>query len=71
MQRNLRYSTHAIYRKLERDIKDDEITLTLNDPDYTLTSFEGRKVAVKNMGPKTIHVVYAEEATHINIVTVY
>jgi len=70
-KKNVRYSSHAIQRKLERGISDDEITQTLNEPDYTLTSIEGRKVAVRKIGTKTIHVVYKEEETHINIITVY
>ncbi len=40
-------------------------------PDYTKTSFEGRKVAIKKFNGKTANVVYVETETHINVITVY
>ncbi len=64
------YTTHAIQRKLERDISDDIISQTLNEPDYTLSSTEGRRIAVKQMGDKIIRVVYKEERENIIVITV-
>ena len=71
MKKNIWYSPHAISRKLERDITDNDISIVLGEPDYTLSSFDERKIAVKKITSKLIHVVYKEEKTHINIITVY
>ncbi len=70
-KKNIRYTDHAIKRKLERDIKDEEIDQTLASPDYTISSIEERKIAVKQIGPKTLHVVYKEQKENIIIITVY
>jgi len=71
MGKNVRFSRHAIQRKLEREISDEEIAETLAAPDYTLTTEEGQKIAVKTLAGRTFRVVFVEEETHIRIVTVY
>lgn len=71
MDKKIRYSQHALQRKFERDITDDEITKTLDEPDYTLTSIEERKIVVKKIGDRTIRIVYKEEKDYIIIITVY
>lgn len=70
-KKNIIYTGHSIKRKFERDISDDEVIKTLNEPDYTLSSIEGRKIAMKKINQKTIHVVYKEEKANIIIITVY
>ncbi|MFH1978107.1 MAG: DUF4258 domain-containing protein [Candidatus Aenigmatarchaeota archaeon] len=67
----IRYSKHTIRRKLERNISEEEIEETIRNPNYVLSSFEERKIAVKQIAERTIHVIYNEEKTHINIITVY
>ncbi len=69
--KNIVYSNHAIQRKLERDITDTEISQTLDEPDYRLTTAEGRSIAVKKIGMKIIRVVYKEEKANIVVITVY
>lgn len=69
--KNIVYSNHAIQRKLERDITDLEISQTLNEPDYRLTTIDGRSIAVKRIGMKIIHVIYKEEKANIAVITVY
>lgn len=71
MTKNVRYTKHAIRRKLERNISDDEISKTINEPDYSLSSTGGTITAVKRMPEREIHVVYKKENKHINIITVY
>ena len=70
-KKNIIYTNHSMRRKLERDISNDEITRTLNEPDYTLSSAECRKIAIKRIKDKTIHVVYKEERGNIIVITVY
>lgn len=66
------HTDHSLKRKFERDISDDEIKKTLDEPDYVLSSTEGRKLAVRKIDQKTVHVVYKEEkANIIVIITVY
>jgi len=64
------YTTHALQRKLERNITDDEVSRVLNEPDYILSSIEGRKIAVKHLGNKIIRVIYKEEKTILIVITV-
>ncbi|MBI4163341.1 MAG: DUF4258 domain-containing protein [Candidatus Aenigmarchaeota archaeon] len=71
MPKNIRCTYHAIKRKLERDISDEEINQTLASPDYTISSIEERKIAVKQAGSRTLRVVYKEEKENIIIITVY
>jgi len=69
-RRNIRFTKHAIQRRLERDITDQEIKQTLENPDYTF-SHGRRKVAVRRFAERVIRIVYVEEETYIKIITVY
>ena len=68
--KNVRYTKHALQRKLERGITDEQITQVLESPDYTI-SREGRRIASKRLGGRVVKVVFIEEETHIKIITVY
>ena len=69
-RKNIRYTNHAVRRKLERNITDDQIRQTLGNPDYTLSQ-DGKRVAVKQFVGKIITVVYIEKETFIKISTAY
>ena len=43
-EKRIIYTVHAIRRKLERDVSDEDILKTIKEPDYTMTSVEGRKI---------------------------
>ncbi|MDI6721119.1 MAG: hypothetical protein QMD85_01920 [Candidatus Aenigmarchaeota archaeon] len=58
MDKPIRYSMHAIQRRIERDVSENLVEQTVRIPDYTKTSFEGRKV-------------YIEKETHISVITIY
>jgi hypothetical protein len=70
IRKNIRYTRHAIERKLERNITDEQIKQTLEYPDYTKI-YEDRKIAVKRINGKTITVVFVEGKTYIKIITAY
>jgi hypothetical protein len=70
VRKNIRFTTHAIKRKLERNISDEQIRQTLENPDHTV-SHAGTKVAARRLDEKIIRIVYVEEETHIKIITVY
>ena len=65
------YTHHAKQRMLQRNITEKNIIQTVDEPDYTLTSFEERKIAVKCIGSKAVHVVYKSEKGNIIVITVY
>jgi hypothetical protein len=69
-RKNLRFTNHAVKRKLERNITEEQIQQTLDNPDYTI-SHDGRMVAVKQFSGKIITVVYIEKETFIKIITAY
>ncbi len=68
--KNIRYTKHAVQRKLERNITDEQIKQTLDNPDYTISN-EGKRVVVRQIAEKNIKVVYIEKETYIKIITVY
>ncbi len=68
--KNIRYTRHAVQRKLERNITDEQIHRILGNPDYTISD-EGRRVAVRQFAEKNLTVVYIEKETFIKIITVY
>ena len=70
VRKNIRYTRHAIERKLERNITDEEIEQVIEYPDYTKV-YEDRKIAVKHINERTITVVFVEEKTYIKIITTY
>jgi hypothetical protein len=70
-KKNIIHTNHSMRRKYERNISDGEIEQTLNGPDYTLSSAECRKIAIKRIKDRTIHVVYKEERGNIIVITVY
>ena len=65
------YTAHARQRMEERDISTHEVEQTVYEYDYSVTSFEGRRIATKKIGDRTINVVYKAENGNIFIVTVY
>mgnify|MGYP001558993220 CR=1 FL=1 len=69
--RNIVYTKHAMQRRLERDISDDDIKKAIDEPNYVISSFEGRMIATKKINSRTIQVVYKEEVNKIIIITVY
>jgi hypothetical protein len=69
-KKNIRYTKHAVQRRLERNITDQQINQTLDNPDYTISD-EGKTVALRKIAEKTIKVVYIEKETYIKIITVY
>jgi len=62
-------SKHAEQRMIERDIKFEYIQQTIEFPDYTIKN-NGKTEAYKNLGNKTLKVVYISEHNFINVVTV-
>ncbi|MBI2971424.1 MAG: DUF4258 domain-containing protein [Candidatus Aenigmarchaeota archaeon] len=71
MAKPIRYSSHAIQRRFERDITERQVEETIRSSDYTKTSFDGRKIAVKKFEGRYVSVVYTEKETHIKIITIY
>ncbi|MBI1974062.1 DUF4258 domain-containing protein [Candidatus Micrarchaeota archaeon] len=65
------YSNHAITRMYQRDITEADIERTIDQPDYSIKSTDGRKIASKVIGSKTVRAIYKEESETIIVVTVY
>ena len=65
----LEFSKHAKQRMIERGIKLEQIKETMELPDYTIR--KGSKVeAYKNLSNKTLKVIYSQEDSFINVITV-
>lgn len=65
------YTNHAKQRMEERDITIKQVEQTVYGPDYTMSSFEGKRTATKKIGNRTINVVYKPEMDNIIVITVY
>lgn len=62
-------SYHAKKRLVERGIRAEDVRLTLELPDYTISKGD-KKESYKKIDSKTLKVVYAEEDKYIKVVTV-
>ncbi len=65
------YTNHAKQRMEERDISTDQIEQTIYEYDYSVSSFEGRRIATKRISDNMINVVYKAEKDTIIVITVY
>ena len=71
MKKEVIFNPHAKMRILQRGLNEETAIEIIQNPDYTLTSFLNRKIAVKKIGEKLWHVVYIEEEKIIKVVTIY
>ncbi len=71
IMKNVIFSAHAKMRMLQRDLNEETAVEIIRNPEYRLSSFNERKIAVKKMGNKNWHVIYIEEEKIIKVVTVY
>lgn len=67
----IKFTNHAKYRVLERNIKMSDIKSALKNPDYYGFTFDGKLVARKLIGDKTLEVIYTKSKNKILIITVY
>ncbi len=64
-------SHHARLRLMQRGINEETVKYVLENADYIKTTFEGRRIAVKQINGKIRSVIYVEEEDKIIIITVY
>ena len=60
MGKSLRFDRHARRRMKWRRISEEEVTLTLSNPDKTEQSIKGRINVYKTIGTRYIKVTYKE-----------
>ena len=61
-------SYHAKKRLAERNIKIQDVQMTIEIPDYVISK-DNKKEAHKKIGDKTLKVVYVEEDKYIKVIT--
>ncbi len=71
LKKKIIYTNHATIRKYERDISDNQILDTIENPDYLLTDSTGRKISRKKINGRLINVIYKDKERYIIIITVY
>ena len=71
MSKRIVYTSHAILRRFERDISEKDVEFVISKPDYVRTNFDGRKIATRRIGDRTINVIYLEKENLIRVITVY
>lgn len=67
----IRFTSHAKCRVLERGIKMTDIKSTLKNPDYSGYAFDNKMSARKSIGKKTLEIIYTKIKNKILIITVY
>ncbi|MEW6274069.1 MAG: DUF4258 domain-containing protein [Bacillota bacterium] len=70
MKKEIKYTRHAKRRMKWRKITEEEVRLTLLNPDQTEDSIKGRINACKTIGFKYIKVTYKEWLNEILIISV-
>jgi len=60
---------HAKVRMMERDISFEEIKDTIDVPDYTVAK-NNKVEAHKNLGTKSLKVIYSKENNFIKVITI-
>lgn len=70
MEKALRFDRHARRRMQWRRISEEEVMLTLSNPDKTEQSIKGRVNVYKTIGTRYIKVTYKEFSDEILIISV-
>ena len=65
------YTNHAKQRMEERSISVSQVEQVVYEYDYSVSSFDSRRIATKKIGNCTINVVYKAKKDTIIILTVY
>jgi len=59
------YTSHALVRRIERDIDEKTIEDIIRQPDYVKATSDEKKTAVKSVEGRIITVIYVEKESHI------
>lgn len=70
MKKSLRFDRHARRRMKWRKISEDEVNITVSDPDKTEQSVKGRTNVYKTIGARYIKVTYREFSDEVFIISV-
>lgn len=71
MRPKIEYSYHARMRMAERDVDEGMVEEAVYGPDYTVSSFEGRKIATRKFGERVLSVAYVQRENIIKVITLY
>lgn len=66
----LRYDRHAKRRMKEREVTEEEVEITIGEPEYIEPSVKGRQNAYKFIGSRFLRVTFKEETNNILVITV-
>ncbi|MBW2994802.1 DUF4258 domain-containing protein [Candidatus Woesearchaeota archaeon] len=65
------FSQHALLRMLERDFNEKTVLYVIQNPDFVRKSYSERKIVIKRLNGKIVHVILIEKESFIKIITVY
>ncbi|MBI4043180.1 MAG: DUF4258 domain-containing protein [Candidatus Diapherotrites archaeon] len=71
MKKRVIFSAHAIQRMTQRSIRIPQVIEAIDAPDQIRHTHQERKIAVKWVSNRKVHVVYKEESVTIIVITVY
>ncbi|MBI3585315.1 MAG: DUF4258 domain-containing protein [Nitrospinae bacterium] len=66
----IKYDRHARRRMKEREVTEEEVGITMNEPEYIEPSIKERKNAYKFINYRFLRVTFKEEYDHLLIITV-
>jgi len=67
--KQIKYDRHAKRRMKERGVTEEEVEMTINNPDYIEPSIKERKNAYRFINDRFLRVTFKEESNHILIIT--
>lgn len=66
----IKYVRHAKRRMKEREVTEEEVEITIKEPEYIEPSIKGRKNVYKFINNRFLRVTLKEELSHILVITV-
>jgi hypothetical protein len=66
----IKYDRHAKRRMEERVVTEEEVEITIKEPEHFKASIKGRQNAYRFIGGRFLRVTFKEEVNHILVITV-
>ena len=70
MMKPVNYDRHAKRRMEERGVTDEEVEITIREPEHSKASIKGRQNAYRFVGGRFLRVTFKEEVKNILVITV-
>jgi hypothetical protein len=70
MMKPIKYDRHAKRRMEERGVTEEEVEITIKEPEHLKANIKGRQNAYRFIGERFLRVTFKEEVKHFLVITV-